>query len=286
MADADFLRAIAENPDDDTPRLVYADWLDEHGDAAGRGRAELIRAQCELGRDPKPARRKELTGQVRAILKAHAEGWLKPLRAAGFTLTPRFRRGLPEHVTMSATNFVHAADRLLRAVPTVRAARFPNAANEVGRRGRLAASPNLARLAELDLHDMCNCGHCQIGEELRELFASPHAANLSALNVAGNRIDAGGVRALAASPHLPRLRSLDLSRNAIGPTGGRVLAASPALRLTTLNLAGNRVGDVGGRAFAAADRPEPWQLLDLRDNGIGPAVARRLRDRFGKAVKV
>jgi len=27
-----FLRAIREPPDDDTHRLVYADWLDEHGD--------------------------------------------------------------------------------------------------------------------------------------------------------------------------------------------------------------------------------------------------------------
>jgi uncharacterized protein (TIGR02996 family) len=40
-----FLRAIVEAPSDDTPRLVYADWLDEHGQAA---RAEFIRVQCEL----------------------------------------------------------------------------------------------------------------------------------------------------------------------------------------------------------------------------------------------
>lgn len=25
------LRAILENPEDDTPRLMYADWLDENG---------------------------------------------------------------------------------------------------------------------------------------------------------------------------------------------------------------------------------------------------------------
>src|SRR4051812_5383520 len=38
-ADA-LLAAIAEAPDDDAPRLVYADWLEEHGDDA---RAEFIR---------------------------------------------------------------------------------------------------------------------------------------------------------------------------------------------------------------------------------------------------
>lgn len=37
---AAFLRAIAANPDDDTPRLVFADWLEEHGEPE---RAEFVR---------------------------------------------------------------------------------------------------------------------------------------------------------------------------------------------------------------------------------------------------
>jgi uncharacterized protein (TIGR02996 family) len=44
-----FLADILANPEDDTPRLVYADWLDEHG---AEERADLIRVQCELG--PRP----------------------------------------------------------------------------------------------------------------------------------------------------------------------------------------------------------------------------------------
>jgi uncharacterized protein (TIGR02996 family) len=39
------LDAVLENPDDDLPRLVYADWLDENGDPK---RAEFIRAQIAL----------------------------------------------------------------------------------------------------------------------------------------------------------------------------------------------------------------------------------------------
>src|SRR5262249_9492807 len=42
-----FLQAVTESPEDDTPRLVYADWLDDHGQA---DRAEVIRLQCELAR--------------------------------------------------------------------------------------------------------------------------------------------------------------------------------------------------------------------------------------------
>jgi uncharacterized protein (TIGR02996 family) len=42
-----FLKAIRDSPDDDTPRLVFADWLTENGEES---RAEFIRVQCELER--------------------------------------------------------------------------------------------------------------------------------------------------------------------------------------------------------------------------------------------
>jgi uncharacterized protein (TIGR02996 family) len=44
---AALLAAILANPDEDTPRLVYADWLQEHGEP---DRAEFIRVQVELAR--------------------------------------------------------------------------------------------------------------------------------------------------------------------------------------------------------------------------------------------
>lgn len=44
------LREIAASPDDDTLRLAFADWLDEHGDPADADRAEFVRVQCELER--------------------------------------------------------------------------------------------------------------------------------------------------------------------------------------------------------------------------------------------
>jgi uncharacterized protein (TIGR02996 family) len=44
---AAFLAAIIAAPKDDLPRLIYADWLDEHGEPA---RAEFIRVQCDLAK--------------------------------------------------------------------------------------------------------------------------------------------------------------------------------------------------------------------------------------------
>ena len=44
--DEAFLQAILEAPDDDAPRLIYADWLEEQGDPRGA----FIRVQCQLAR--------------------------------------------------------------------------------------------------------------------------------------------------------------------------------------------------------------------------------------------
>lgn len=44
---ADFLRAILESPEDDAPRLAFADFMEEQG---GSSPSELIRVQCEMAR--------------------------------------------------------------------------------------------------------------------------------------------------------------------------------------------------------------------------------------------
>jgi uncharacterized protein (TIGR02996 family) len=61
------LRATFRHPDDDTPRLVFADYLEENGQA---DRAQLIRVQCELARGgSRAARRKELTAEESRLLQ-------------------------------------------------------------------------------------------------------------------------------------------------------------------------------------------------------------------------
>jgi uncharacterized protein (TIGR02996 family) len=69
-------QAILEQPDDDTPRLIYSDWLEEHGDPA---RAEFIRAQCQLARtaEAQPGRQ-ELVARQKALLEKNRERWLPP----------------------------------------------------------------------------------------------------------------------------------------------------------------------------------------------------------------
>jgi uncharacterized protein (TIGR02996 family) len=49
----EFLRSILDNPKDDATRLVYADWLEEHGDVdGGAQKSEYLRVTVRLATDP------------------------------------------------------------------------------------------------------------------------------------------------------------------------------------------------------------------------------------------
>jgi uncharacterized protein (TIGR02996 family) len=72
--DEAFLAAIRADPDDDTARLVYADWLDERGDVRG----EWLRVQCELARMPQSdPRHAPLLAREGALREQVDDDWLR-----------------------------------------------------------------------------------------------------------------------------------------------------------------------------------------------------------------
>src|SRR5215471_9295778 len=72
--EAALLRTIREAPDDDTARLVYADFVEEEGDSA---RSEFIRVQVALGRlaEDDPAR-SALKAREHELLAENESHWL------------------------------------------------------------------------------------------------------------------------------------------------------------------------------------------------------------------
>lgn len=69
---AALLRAIIDNPDEDTARLVYADCIEEEGDDA---RAEFIRVQVKLATMPEPLRAKKLQVAIRITEELIDDSW-------------------------------------------------------------------------------------------------------------------------------------------------------------------------------------------------------------------
>jgi uncharacterized protein (TIGR02996 family) len=138
-----FLHDIVANPDDDTPRLIYADWLEDHGDP---DRAEFIRLQCELERMGKSdTRSRELQRRERELLEANKENWAGPVRS--LVESWDFRRGFIERVEMTGAAFLTGGAGMLRLAP-VRQMRLRKT---MGLLPDLVQSPCLARLTWLDL---------------------------------------------------------------------------------------------------------------------------------------
>jgi uncharacterized protein (TIGR02996 family) len=120
------LAAICADPEDDTPRLAYADWLQEHGD---EDRAEFIRAQIELARLPAEddaaemtERRLELEAHRDRLLSAHRKAWEKEPRLPRgtprvFGFWSEFERGFRDFPTGRVESYLAAGDQLFRHHP-------------------------------------------------------------------------------------------------------------------------------------------------------------------------
>ncbi|HTU93106.1 MAG TPA: TIGR02996 domain-containing protein [Gemmataceae bacterium] len=257
-ADA-FLQDILAHPDDDAPRLIFADWLEEQGDPNSIARAEFIRIQCALAGGQLPEqRRTELVRRENQILNEWDEEWVRPIRR--LVKNWEFHRGFIHYIGMSADKFLSRASQLFRHAP-IQHLRLTDPSfrqvsySPIGYVAALADSQYLRRLRSLDLseNDLGSPG-------VRALVVSKHLTCLTELNLSHNRIGNGGIWALASSPLLGRLECLNLCGNDIGAGGLRALAdalekwehSPEGLRLTKLELFIHLLSDAGQRVIAGS----------------------------------
>jgi uncharacterized protein (TIGR02996 family) len=242
-------QAILAEPDDDSLRLVYADYLEEQGEPE---RAAFVRVQLELARLPEgDERRGVLEARERALLKGHEAEWVAPLRKLLAGMMPRwaFHRGFVEELVVEARGLLQHADAVFGLAPV--------------------------RAVEVYI----------AGRRIEALASLPHLARLAVLRLRSNLLQDGGVCVLARSRHLSGLTSLDLAWNGIGDAGIEALAACPSLsRLAHLDLTMNRVGNAG--ALALVTHFPHLQSLTLYWNPIDEAARRALIERFGDSVKL
>ncbi len=73
------LAGVRESPEEDAPRLVLADWLEEFGDEAQVARANLIRLQCAAERLDRPdSRRQEAEECANQPIQQYPLTWCRP----------------------------------------------------------------------------------------------------------------------------------------------------------------------------------------------------------------
>jgi uncharacterized protein (TIGR02996 family) len=301
------LAAIHAHPLDDAPRLVYADWLDEHGGKANVARAEFIRVQCELELlAPGEPRYPALEKRERALLKAWRKEWVKPLKTK-FRPDTKFSRGFPEPNLSETTSFEELTELTetdLQAAPLWRyeygvsgsreldlLLRWPQLhrvttlALAIDRRSkgwakRLAACDGLRNVTELDFTDSP-----LTVADLRTVLDAWAGRRLRELVVNECRIGDVGIRLVATHPATAHLRRLYAHSIRCTGRGMKAVADGPNLdRLVVATFGHNKLGDAGGRHLLRWKALAGIRELFLMNTKIPKRIADQLRARLGERV--
>ena len=277
--EAALLRAITAHADDDTPRLVYADWLDENrpdrrpSPAEGpSARAEFIRVQCRLAAGAFDAvdypELLEREADLAVWLNTHDPDPYLPLDDLHCVNQfeggdwGAYRRGFPEIVEFEkyGEDAAETVETLTGALDagfikcTARTLRLEDAmVDEVS---RLARHPSFAQVRGLHLD------YLDEGDEdqaVRAIALSPRSTGLRRLYF-DFPVGSSGCKALALSPYLGKMESLVLDYPPVSAATLRALGRARWFRkLRRLQLWLGR-GDV---LRALAELPPMPRLVSL-----------------------
>jgi uncharacterized protein (TIGR02996 family) len=224
-----FIRAILDHPDDDAPRLVLADFLEERGSAQG----EFIRLQCERARlDPADPRYAAAVRREQELLRAHGRDWLRPMHTLlepertypGLPLQhAEFRRGLVEAIRVDAQAFHRRADELMLLGP-IREVCLVVMLEDARATARL-----LTVLAALDCWPRVEALGLRLwtwtDAVVHQFLGHAELSRVRELRLYGNQIGPDVVEPLLLWSRLPRLDRVDIRTPS--PEAATLLRASP-----------------------------------------------------------
>ena len=262
-------RAICAQPDEDTPRLAFADLIEEEAIVTGRVHSRAGRARAVLR--IRPLSHHRAADRPR---RDHGHGLVHTLPAVpeGYSWHSfEFRRGFPWKVGVRSAEAFDSGGTVFAAAPVQ--------ALDINARGRpdielLADWPHLGRVHRLKFST------ARFGpDDAERLGNSPHATALTQLAFDFDGITAEGLEALARSTLFPRLTALDLRSNVIPPMllVDALGAARERGALSHLSLAANGISGIDADQLFALPVLRDLQHLDLSDNArLGTAGAEAL----------
>ncbi len=280
-----FVLAIADQPGDDSHRLIFADWLDDHGEPE---RAAFIRASCEAAtKRPGTRRRAELLDQADDLRARHEADWLGEWRDR--LLDWDFSRGFLNRVRLTANTFLAHGEDLFRREPVGRVELVNDTGNALDADAvrAVVAHPAFVFVRDCAILPHAFLATTPLNVWMAALVANPRVTRLrrlgpigdsfnydSAPNSDGDGIDQASFTAFCQAGHLRTLRHLDLtverinahvSRDWLIPTLAR---ASFAGSLRTLILAGTGVTAAGFQQVATDAAFAGLARLDLRHSQV------------------
>jgi len=231
------LGAIWEHPHEDTPRVVYADWLQETGDPANVAWAEFIRLQCQYelldGDDPQFLPKQKA---ARKLLKKWEDHWwlrLPHAKEMKWWYTQPWRdeldywyRGFPrplEDTHIQFEQLFSLPESEMRAVPT----RSFMTNYTLSRLDDLLAWQHLDRLDTLTIH----CGDVHPADWVDRVLACPGMRNVCRIRLTSSptRDHTGELESLLNGWRNRRIVELCLDNVRIGNAGFRMLVNHPVM---------------------------------------------------------
>jgi uncharacterized protein (TIGR02996 family) len=286
--EAAFLAAIWAGPEDDTPRLVYADWLDEQGGASNEARAEYIRLEIQNARDiaekgwaseNKPAR-----DRARKLFVKYADVWFPELFSRKNILrgtggSPDMRRGFPYRLLARAAPLLNIGERLMQLAPLTEV-EFRDMTNSIVE--RFVKAPWVRGIRELNLSgfdipptDWSPLADCLYLTETVEL--APY----------GGTIPATGAARIAAANPFPKLQCLSLGAKVTDTALAQLFGGIAFTGLRTLKLSSQRssFGLKGIEAIAASKALAGLKGFDLPWHPIRNVLPALTKARFWSGLE-
>jgi len=280
---AGFLQDIFAHPGDDTPRLIYADFLDDNHQPA---RAQLIRLQCRMANlDPGDPDRELLGMQEQELLREHAADWMGHL-PDWLRKVAKFQRGFINHLTLRARDAGRVSkirqqayfDSLHLVLSHLCTEAFLNAGLLEGIR-RLTLSSNeadlilLLRSEQLASLESLEFNSCTFSAEVcQTLVSNRRLDRLRRLVFAWTDLGPDQARILSQAPLLNQLQELDVNHQ-LEPEAVQLLGRSPHWRqLRRLSLARCWPGPEAVRDLLRSRMLQDLTALDLTQSNAGEAV--------------
>jgi uncharacterized protein (TIGR02996 family) len=207
MTDGDALRrAVIANRDDDTPRLIYADWLDENGQS---DRATFIRAQVEAARaEPFSPAARNAERRADGLLKLHRKDWTRHLSGSAVE-EPGFQRGFIERLGVEVKPISLSSLCALFDIEPLQALKIVRFANEDEFVDFLPVFEltQLQQLRQLQIISATGFIH----DEYSAMLQATHLMNIQKLSLRGNPIHPPWLVEMLSSNAFPNLIGLDVA---------------------------------------------------------------------------
>jgi uncharacterized protein (TIGR02996 family) len=207
-----FLLAIFASPDDDLPRLVFADWLEENGDAAW---AETIRRQCG---DPPPSSAAVRRGfRTDTLLPCTAELLSDPVefRQTALRLNPHWYGCLGLKVSGGLIAGAKPVGTILHSPVTQRVTALDLSGRAVTDTAWSMGGPSTAGEDDpaagesYQLSDFVYRPVVTV-QAVEALVGARECRRFTTLDLTNNDLDNDAARAILKSPYLTRLNTLRL----------------------------------------------------------------------------